>query len=412
MLASVVAVAKDAAFEPFKDGDTVVFFGDSITCGGTYHELIGNYYRTRFPDRKIRFVNSGVNGDNLTGAQKRIERDVVFYKPTWVLVHFGMNDIGRGFFSEPQSPQQVAGAKKCRADFEANLPAAMDKLAAAVPGVKLIGATPTVYDDTAVITNNPAANAKNWKGCNAGLKGLGDFVKATADKRCVPCVDWHKPLNDDLNRHRAAGEASYMLTSSDRVHPTAKGHAIMAWAFLTTQGVPSVVSDIILDAKSGKVVKSENAKVTDVKREKDGLTCTVHEKALPWPMPKSALEIADDFKAQERFNRETFAVKGLKKGTYVLTIDGTEVLLATSEAFAKGVELGANEKTPQYQQAAKMVKAAEPLGVQERKVRAYAWREQNNTPEVRNPLLAAQAKLYDLVQPVAQVYALRKVDCR
>ena len=48
---------------PFKDGDTVVFLGDSITHGGRYHQFITDFYRTRYPDARIRFVNSGIGGD-------------------------------------------------------------------------------------------------------------------------------------------------------------------------------------------------------------------------------------------------------------------------------------------------------------------------------------------------------------
>lgn len=58
--------------EPFRDGDTVVFFGDSITHGGLYHKYIADFYRTRYPERKIRFVNSGIGGDSAAGAMKRI----------------------------------------------------------------------------------------------------------------------------------------------------------------------------------------------------------------------------------------------------------------------------------------------------------------------------------------------------
>lgn len=58
VLLFLVALAGACVAEPFRDGDTVVFFGDSITHGGLYHKYIVDFYRTRFPERKIRFVNS------------------------------------------------------------------------------------------------------------------------------------------------------------------------------------------------------------------------------------------------------------------------------------------------------------------------------------------------------------------
>ena len=35
---------------PFKDGDRVVFFGDSITHGGFYGEYVNLFYATRYPE--------------------------------------------------------------------------------------------------------------------------------------------------------------------------------------------------------------------------------------------------------------------------------------------------------------------------------------------------------------------------
>ncbi len=70
---AAVLFAFAASAEPFKDGDTVVFLGDSITHGGRYHEFIADFYRTRYPGRHIRFVNSGIGGDSAGGAMKRVK---------------------------------------------------------------------------------------------------------------------------------------------------------------------------------------------------------------------------------------------------------------------------------------------------------------------------------------------------
>jgi hypothetical protein len=51
-----------------KDGDRVVFYGDSITEQRLYTSFIEEYALTRFPDRKIEFFNSGVGGDKVSGG--------------------------------------------------------------------------------------------------------------------------------------------------------------------------------------------------------------------------------------------------------------------------------------------------------------------------------------------------------
>ena len=69
VLLFLVALAGACVAEPFRDGDTVVFFGDSITHGGLYHKYIVDFYRTRFPERKIRFEYYGVRYAKISLAE-------------------------------------------------------------------------------------------------------------------------------------------------------------------------------------------------------------------------------------------------------------------------------------------------------------------------------------------------------
>src|SRR5262245_31949916 len=86
-----------------KDGDRIVFYGDSITNQRLYTTFVETYIVTRFPDMSVFFVHSGWGGDRVTGGDggsidHRLERDVFAYKPTVVTVMLGMNDGGyRGF---------------------------------------------------------------------------------------------------------------------------------------------------------------------------------------------------------------------------------------------------------------------------------------------------------------------------
>ncbi|MCC6353449.1 MAG: hypothetical protein IT577_06160 [Verrucomicrobiae bacterium] len=82
-----------APAEMFKDGETVVLLGDSITAGGSYQTMISDYYLTRFPDRTIRFVNAGRPGDTAGGSLKRLKEDVIDKRPTAVTIMFGMNEM-------------------------------------------------------------------------------------------------------------------------------------------------------------------------------------------------------------------------------------------------------------------------------------------------------------------------------
>ena len=346
--------AELASAEPFKDGDTVVFFGDSITHGGFYHEYVTDFYRTRFPEAKIRFVNSGIGGDTARGARPRVAVDVEEYKPTWVGFHFGMNDIDRGAYTATPSVQQLIRADAAQKGYRRNLDALVAAVRKAAPDARHVYFTPTIYDDTAVPTNIPPG-ATGWAtinqvGCNAGLGLMAGHVLATARRDGALGVDWYTPLEDWLMARRSH-DPHYMVTRWDRVHPGPLGHAIMAWCFLKAQGVPALVSDVALDAAAGRVMRSENAAVAEVVKTADGVKCTILAKALPFPVPPEAQEALGEFAVEETLNREVFAVIGLTEGDYALSIDGVEVARADAATLAKGLRLGFNEKTPQYRQA-------------------------------------------------------------
>src|SRR4030081_865423 len=80
-----------------KDGDRVVFYGDSITDQRLYTTFTETYAVTRFPTLDVRFVHSGWGGDRVSGGgggpiDVRLKRDVFTYKPTVMTIMLGMND--------------------------------------------------------------------------------------------------------------------------------------------------------------------------------------------------------------------------------------------------------------------------------------------------------------------------------
>src|SRR6187551_2425270 len=83
-----------------KDGDTVVFLGDSITAARTYGQTIENYTLLRFPQRRVRFMNAGWGGDTAAGGAARLERDVFSCGATVLTVAYGVNDIGWGVHAD------------------------------------------------------------------------------------------------------------------------------------------------------------------------------------------------------------------------------------------------------------------------------------------------------------------------
>ena len=76
LLAVVPALAAPARADeaPFylKDGDRVVFYGDSITDQRLYTTFVEDFVVTRFPRMDVRFIHSGWGGDRVTGGGGRL----------------------------------------------------------------------------------------------------------------------------------------------------------------------------------------------------------------------------------------------------------------------------------------------------------------------------------------------------
>src|SRR5436190_20976907 len=69
-----------------KDGDRVVFYGDSITDQRLYTTFAETYVVTRVPRLDVSFVHSGWGGDRVTGGgggliDLGLRRGVFVYKP-------------------------------------------------------------------------------------------------------------------------------------------------------------------------------------------------------------------------------------------------------------------------------------------------------------------------------------------
>src|SRR5438128_3922088 len=93
LAASVFAADKNDFY--LRDGDRVVFYGDSITDQRQYTVYTELFAVTRFPTLDVNFTHSGWGGDRVSGGgggpiDVRLKRDVFAYKPTVMTVMLGM----------------------------------------------------------------------------------------------------------------------------------------------------------------------------------------------------------------------------------------------------------------------------------------------------------------------------------
>ena len=323
-----------------RDGDRVVFYGDSITQDGAYARFVEEYVRTRFPRWDIRFYNAGVGGDTVKGGgagpiDVRLERDVIALKPTVVTIMLGMNDGGY----KPFDPMTLA-------TFGEGYRAIVAKLQQALPGVRLTFIRSSPFDDVA----RPPQFAPGY---DDTLRRLGCYVTTLGAKEKATVVDFRDPVNAGIAAVLKDNPDLARQVLPDRVHPGAAGHLVMGATLLRAWSAPALVTRVEIDAAGQRVVAAENTDVSGLAATEGGVSWTQLDRALPLPLSfeDGETELAQKAGADiESLDREPLVVTGLASGRYELKIDGQSVGTFADAELAKGVNL-ARYRTPMRWQA-------------------------------------------------------------
>jgi lysophospholipase L1-like esterase len=342
-----------------KDGDRVVFYGDSITEQRLYTAYAETYVVTRFPQLNVTFVHSGVGGDRVGGGwagaiDLRLSRDVFPYKPAVMTIMLGMNDGSYRAYDAEIFKTYATGYQHI-----------IDSVKSTLPGIRITLIQPSPYDD---VTRPPGFEG----GYNAVLVRYGQFLKELAEKEKLDVADLNTSVVAVLEKAKAADAETAKKIIADRVHPGPAGHLLMAEALLKAWNAPAVVTAVEIDAAKTKAVRTENAAVADLK-EANGLAWTQADKALPMPLElkdpifKLAVQSSDFLQAMDS---QLLKVTGLKGQNYVLKIDGEEVGTLTRPQLEEGVNLAALP-TPMVRQA----QAVHDLTVKHNNIHADRWRE-------------------------------------
>ena len=88
-----------------KNGETIVFTGDSITdcgrlgayapLGNGYVKIFYNLFLARYPEINVRIFNTGISGNTIYDLSDRWLDDVLSLNPDWISVLIGINDLHR-----------------------------------------------------------------------------------------------------------------------------------------------------------------------------------------------------------------------------------------------------------------------------------------------------------------------------
>lgn len=328
----------------FKDGDRVVFIGNSITHVGLWHLYIQSYYQTRFRDRKIEFNNCGIGGNVASDVLNRMDSDILIHKPTVAVIKLGMNDSGNSFYEKKHSNKELRiEQKRIVEKYTKEMRVIIQQLKTSCnPRIILI--KPTPYDP-----NYKGANKIPLIGKNETIKKLTVAVDDLAKEFGLVVVDLYNPLNN-LNLKQQKVDSNFTAIGKDRVHPGSMGHLMMAYLFLKKQKVPELIAVTEIDVRKHPGIKTSNSTVADLIVKEDSVLFQLIENALPFPISNDAISALKYFSVNE-LNKDWLRIKGLSKGMYNLEIENKEIGQFSSEELNKGVNIASNASLPQMKQA-------------------------------------------------------------
>jgi lysophospholipase L1-like esterase len=310
-----------AADFALRDGDTVVFLGDSITAARTYGKIIEDYTLLRFPDRKVRFVNAGVGGDTAAGGLARLDRDVFARGATVLVVAYGVNDIGWGAKADDEHRQRYLDAVR----------GIVEQCRKRKARVFLCSAAVTAAD--------PAKSEDSFlqKMCDEGMETARQMGEQAIDvqrtMRAIQKKVWA------ANEHAKEGDQKASLHAGDGIHLNDLGQLAMAYAILKGLGAPADVSSVRIDAAEPKLLDAAGCRVSEVVRKDGELGFTRLDEGLPF---NHGLFYAFNYRfvpVPDELNRYLLAVDNLPEGRYEVRADGRGVGTFTARQLAAGVNI-------------------------------------------------------------------------
>jgi lysophospholipase L1-like esterase len=302
----------------FKNGDRVVFLGNSLFENDFQYGYLELALTTRFPATDLTFRNLGWSGDNVFGdarstytnpptAYQHLMQQLASSQPTVVFIGYGGVEAQEG----------QAGLARFKNGLN-NLISKIDSLGARVI---LLSPVPVMSPDSAVQVSSR----------NADLTLYGSAIAQIASDRGKTFIDIFKPIQEISKKENII---------ENGVHLNEAGYYHLARILEKEMGLlPQNTSVEISLSKETAEAKSP-AKILASGKDVSALKFTTDENYLPLPVPDGLNEPAQVVK-----------ITGLKKGFYTLMADEFEVSTASAKNWSEGVEISHG---PSFVQAAEV----------------------------------------------------------
>jgi lysophospholipase L1-like esterase len=320
---SILAPAARAADSFLKEGDFVAICGDSITEQKQYSVFIEDYLLMCRPKANLRAAQFGWSGETAPGFLKRMDNEVLRFKPTVATTCYGMNDGG-------YAPMTPATAQRYR-DAQT---AILERFKKA--NVRVVLGSPGCVDADSFKKDPKAAEIYNKT-----LGELREIDRELAKEHGVAFADVYGAMMDAMTKAKAKYGSSYDVAGGDGVHPNRNGHLVMAYAFLKAMGCDGDLGKITLnlsgesEAVGGHRIVSSSKGSFEIESTRYPF-CFDGDPALP----ASTRGIIEFVPFNEDLNRLTLVVNGVGEGNVMVTW-GEKSKEFPASTLVKGINLAA-----------------------------------------------------------------------
>lgn len=217
-----------------KKNSTICCLGDSITDQGFWlHDMI-NYLAVNAPDEHIRLYNCGIGGSTVERAMYYFADELLWAKPDYVMLRFGINDINRELYhNESENDLTVPAERKL---FINKYKKYLRELAELITGLGI----------KVIFVNGYVESLHRPDGCCGAVKKAYDelceynrILAKEFDDGSGNIIDISDKLWSEEERFYSEGKS---LLRADGVHPNRIGHAVLAAETLKAMGYTENIS--------------------------------------------------------------------------------------------------------------------------------------------------------------------------
>ena len=291
-------------------GDRLAICGDSITEQKQYSLLMETYLTACMPHLEISARQFGWSGEKAEGFSRRMENDVLRFKPDVATTCYGMNDF-----------RYVPFEEKIGEEYRVNLTKVVDAFQKA--GTRVVLGSPGIIDSVPHWVKNATGTQQDLNLSLARFRNIGVEI-AKAEQTAF--ADVYRPmLLADLTAKKQYGP-DFKVSGKDGVHPNWAGHVVMAHAFFKGLGLNGDLGSVSYDDRAGKATGTGGHEVLAA----DGGTITVRSARLAFAPGAGALDSDDSIRAglalvpfDDELNRFMFRIVSPRAETYTVSWGGT-----------------------------------------------------------------------------------------